>query len=108
MKEGLQVTLRYAIPSNWNENNQIKTIAICCGSGASMFRNRCADVVLTGEMGHHEVLEHLEWNTAVILSEHTNTERGYLQHWIPYLHELLPSIEFIQSEKDKSPLIYLQ
>ena len=107
VKEGLQVPLRYALPPKYDGNEKIKTIAICCGSGASMFRNRCADVVLTGEMGHHEVLEHLEWNTSVILSEHTNTERGYLKHWIPYLHELIPSVEFIQSAEDKSPLIYM-
>lgn len=104
VKKGLNVPLRFAIPKGVKE---VKTIAICCGSGAAMFRNRCADVVLTGEMGHHEILEHLEWNTSVILSEHTNTERGYLCHWIKRLQELFPSITFIQSETDKSPLTYM-
>ncbi|EAL43916.1 dinuclear metal center protein, YbgI/SA1388 family protein [Entamoeba histolytica HM-1:IMSS-B] len=104
IKNGLDVPLRYAIPSTKKE---IKTVAICCGSGSMMFANKCADAVITGEMGHHEVLEHLEWNTAVVLSEHTNTERGYLKHWIPRLSELFPSVTFYQSECDVSPLVYM-
>ncbi|KAL7713000.1 NGG1-interacting factor 3 [Entamoeba marina] len=104
IKDGLNVPLRVAIPE---EKKTVKTVAICCGSGSMMFANKCADVVLTGEMGHHEILEHVSWNTGVILSEHTNTERGYLELWKGRLQELFGGIEFITSKTDKSPLQYL-
>jgi len=37
-----------------------------------------AQVYVTGEMKHHEVLPMLEAGMSVILAGHTNTERGYL------------------------------
>ncbi|ELP93641.1 NGG1-interacting factor, putative [Entamoeba invadens IP1] len=55
-KKFLNAPLRYTKLSNFDK---VKTVAICCGSGGSLFKNGCADVVFTGEMGHHEVLEHL-------------------------------------------------
>ena len=36
------------------------------------------DVLLTGEMSHHEVLAANAEGKHVILSDHSNTERGYL------------------------------
>ena len=38
-----------------------------------------ADLWLTGEMSHHEALAAVRQGTAVILAEHSNTERGYLK-----------------------------
>ena len=35
-----------------------------------------ADVFLTGEMSHHAVLAAVQTGTSVILTDHTNTERG--------------------------------
>jgi putative NIF3 family GTP cyclohydrolase 1 type 2 len=52
----------------------IKSVAVCAGSGSSVLRGVPADVYLTGEMGHHEVLAAIASNTHVILCEHTNTE----------------------------------
>ncbi|PFH46055.1 hypothetical protein AMATHDRAFT_156630 [Amanita thiersii Skay4041] len=56
----------------------VRTIAICAGSGGSMLQGRAADVYLTGEMSHHEVLAAVATGTNVMLCGHTNTERGYL------------------------------
>ncbi|KAL6072162.1 NGG1 interacting factor [Balamuthia mandrillaris] len=58
--------------------DHIRTIAICAGSGASVVRGARADLVLTGEMSHHEVLAAMAKGTSVVLSEHSNSERGYL------------------------------
>jgi putative NIF3 family GTP cyclohydrolase 1 type 2 len=37
-----------------------------------------ADLLLTGEMGHHEVLDFVHKGVTVVLTEHSNCERGYL------------------------------
>ena len=36
------------------------------------------DLLLTGEMRHHDVLARQERGVAVILTDHTHTERGFL------------------------------
>ncbi len=63
-----------------------------------------ADVYLTGEMGHHQVIEANHKGIAVVLCEHSNTERGYLSHIIENLAGNLPGVELCISLKDKDPL----
>lgn len=59
----------------------IQSIAVCAGSGSSVFKElkENVDVLLTGELSHHEVLAAVEKGTHVILCGHTNTERGFLK-----------------------------
>ena len=67
---------------------EIKTVAVCAGSGGSVFRKlksgnggarrSIPDVLLTGEMSHHDVLAATQAGSIVVLTEHTNTERGFL------------------------------
>lgn len=71
------VRVAIALPHKLGGLN-VRTVAVCAGSGSSVLSNVAADVYLTGEMSHHEVLSALERGTSVILCEHTNTERGYL------------------------------
>lgn len=52
---------------------RISTIAICAGSGASVLSDVPADLFLTGEMSHHEILATISGPTSAILCEHTNT-----------------------------------
>ena len=61
------------------EDPVITTVAACAGSGGSVLEGVKADVLLTGEMSHHQVLAATGRGSAVILCEHTNTERGFLQ-----------------------------
>jgi putative NIF3 family GTP cyclohydrolase 1 type 2 len=60
----------------------IQRIAICAGSGSTVLEGVVADLYLTGEMSHHEVLAALANNVNVILTEHSNSERGYLSKGI--------------------------
>ncbi|KAJ7721823.1 NGG1p interacting factor 3 [Mycena maculata] len=95
----------------------VSTVAICAGSGASMFSGlgTKADVYFTGEMQHHEVLAAVAAGTHVILCGHTNTERGYLPTLATTLRsELgaapdsgLDGLEVIISEEDKHPLEFV-
>ena len=60
-------------------DQQVQTIALCAGSGASVLKGVKADVYLTGEMSHHDVLDAVSHGIHVILCEHSNTERGFLK-----------------------------
>ena len=61
------------------ENPLIATVAACAGSGGGVLHGGQADLLLTGEMSHHQVLEAVSRGSAVILCDHSNTERGFLQ-----------------------------
>ncbi|KAI9138939.1 GTP cyclohydrolase 1 type 2/Nif3 [Paraphysoderma sedebokerense] len=62
-------------------SSRIETVGICAGSGSSVLLplSPPPDLIFTGEMSHHEVLQAVANNTSVILCEHTNTERGFLE-----------------------------
>lgn len=72
--------------------------------GSSVLTGTKADLYLTGEMGHHEVLETLSQNISVILTEHTNSERGFLVVLQGLLEKLLTSDTIVISKVDKDPL----
>lgn len=90
--------------------NSISSIAICAGSGGSVFKDVKADLYWTGEMSHHEVLSAVANGTSVILCGHSNTERGYLTQLKPRLLQELASdnaeaLDVVISEKDRDPLV---
>jgi len=101
-------SLRLALP--FDVTNQldvsVKSIALCAGSGASVIKNAKADVYLTGEMSHHDVLAAVEKGIAVILCEHSNTERGFLKYFKPRLEKLFEGqITINISKEDADPLV---
>ncbi|OJD10128.1 YbgI/family dinuclear metal center protein [Emergomyces pasteurianus Ep9510] len=62
--------------------SDIRTIATCPGSGSSILMNNgkpVADLLVTGEMSHHDALAAIENGAAVISVFHSNSERGYLR-----------------------------
>lgn len=85
---------------------EIQSVAICAGSGASVLRNVKADLFLTGEMSHHEVLDAVHHGTNVVLCEHSNTERGFFIKWKEVLQKELcdRGIEIQISASDSDPL----
>ncbi|ODH51373.1 YbgI/family dinuclear metal center protein [Paracoccidioides brasiliensis] len=65
-----------------HEMTNIRTIATCPGSGSSILMNNrkpVADVLVTGEMSHHDALAAIENRAVVISVFHSNSERGYLR-----------------------------
>jgi len=99
--------IRLALAEKYSSKDQakVKTVALCAGSGVSVIGKSKADVILTGEMGHHDVLAATSRGTNVILCEHTNTERGYLEHLQKELREILTGVNIILSDVDKDPLV---
>ncbi|OAT03637.1 NGG1 interacting factor Nif3 [Blastomyces gilchristii SLH14081] len=63
------------------EMPDIRTIATCAGSGSSILMKNgkpVADVLVTGEMSHHDALAAIENGAAVVSLFHSDSERGYL------------------------------
>ncbi|TIA89582.1 hypothetical protein E3P99_02016 [Wallemia hederae] len=60
--------------------SEISSVAVCAGSGSSILSKAPpVDLYVTGEMGHHDVLAAVANGTSVILVNHSNSERVYLQ-----------------------------
>jgi len=71
-----------------------------------VLRGTSADVYLTGEMSHHEVLDATSRGTSIILCEHSNTERGYLAKMKDNLQQAIGSdIKISLSLKDHDPIV---
>jgi putative NIF3 family GTP cyclohydrolase 1 type 2 len=64
------------------EDIVIRTVATCPGSGSSILLKNgipAADLLLTGELSHHDALAAIERGSVVITLFHSNSERGYLR-----------------------------
>ncbi len=90
LKEFLNIPyLRVASPARDDAGEHpVKTVALCPGAGGSLFETlHHPDLYVTGEMRHHDVLQKLREGAAIILTEHTNCERGYLSIFAQKLME---------------------
>ncbi|XP_005111922.1 NIF3-like protein 1 isoform X2 [Aplysia californica] len=87
------------------EDPEVSSVAVCAGSGGSVLGGVPADLLLTGEMSHHEVLDAVHRGSSVILCHHSNTERGFLVPLRDKLSGLLgSSVDIFISETDRDPL----
>ena len=84
----------------------IETLAVCPGAGGSMLRpDLGVDLVITGEMSHHDVLALNAAGSSVILTEHSNCERGYLPLLRKHLLDALgETVTWSISTVDRDPL----
>lgn len=98
--------IRLARQQFQGEDPVIRTIAACPGSGGSVLERVRADLLLTGEMSHHQVLAATGRGVAVALCEHSNTERGFLQN--NYKKELeqafAGTLDIVIANCDRDPL----
>ncbi|MFM9957959.1 MAG: Nif3-like dinuclear metal center hexameric protein [Phycisphaerales bacterium] len=72
------------------EDRPVRRVACVPGSGGSLGMDAAglgAEVFVTGEMKHHEVLGLLSRGVSVIVAGHTETERGYLPRLAEKLKE---------------------
>lgn len=94
--------VRVARPSHADDPS-IGRVAVCAGAGGAVLVRAEADLLLTGEMRHHDILAQKAKGTSVIVCDHTNTERGYL----PLLAAKLGfggAVQVTISERDTDPL----
>ncbi|CAI7610864.1 unnamed protein product [Penicillium crustosum] len=80
---GLPGGIPIAIPQGKSVDDiSIRTVGMCPGSGSGVLLRgdgELPDLLLTGEMSHHEALAATERGSVVISLSHTNSERGYLR-----------------------------
>lgn len=76
---------------------EIKTIAICGGSGASLISQipKGIDLYLTGDIKYHDALEALEF--VLIDANHSNTEELIVDDLVSYLSDLEIEVEGFKS-----------
>ena len=69
---------------------KVREVYICAGAGGSVFAEADgqAQVYVTGEMRHHDVLDAVQRGISVILAGHTQTERPYLPTYARRLRSL--------------------
>ncbi|KXS15983.1 NGG1p interacting factor 3 [Gonapodya prolifera JEL478] len=102
---------RIRISRPFNPVEEIRTIAICAGSGSSVLVPLAgkADLLFTGEMSHHDLLACQEKGSIAVMCEHSGSERRYLMCLKDVLGEVLKSdggdvANVVVSEKDKDPV----
>lgn len=103
--------IRLALAPGHTLDTPISTIAACAGSGSSVLFKASleAELMITGETSHHDTLDLVHRNSSVILCEHSNTERGYLQVIKKDLKTKLnnDAINIIVSKMDNDPMIII-
>lgn len=90
-----------------NSDDPITRVGVCPGAGASLLDEAIAagaELFVTGEMRHHEVLGALDRGCGVLLAGHTNTERGYLPRLAARLNGIDGSFDARVSGADRAPL----
>ncbi|XP_028332300.1 NIF3-like protein 1 [Gouania willdenowi] len=97
--------LRLALGFGKTLESCVHSVAVCAGSGASVLNGVKSDLYVTGEMSHHEVLDAVAKGTCVILSDHSNSERGFLSVIRERLAVRLPdNVTVTVSKADRDPL----
>lgn len=102
--------VRVAAADRHERGERVERVAVCPGAGGTLFAElprgpQGPDLLLTGEMRHHDVLERVASGTSVVLTDHTNCERG----WLPVLRSALlarlgNSVSVAISTVDRDPL----
>ncbi|EGD93463.1 NGG1p interacting factor 3 [Trichophyton tonsurans CBS 112818] len=84
--ESSAVGFSIAIPQGSTVSDiTISSVAACPGSGSSILMKNgtpAADLLLTGELSHHEALAAIEAGSVVVTLSHSNSERGFLQGYM--------------------------
>ncbi|KAK2884817.1 NIF3-like protein 1 isoform X2 [Channa argus] len=97
--------VRLALGLGKTLESSVRTVAVCAGSGASVLSGVKANLYITGEMSHHEVLDAVAQGISVILSDHSNSERGFLAVFRERLTVRLPdTVNVVLSKADRDPL----
>lgn len=83
--------------------------AVCTGSGKSLLCEALekADVYITGDMGHHDMLYVLENDCAYVEISHYDSEKIAMELLKKKLSEKFEEIEVFESSENKNPLTFV-
>ncbi len=86
-------------------SSKLRSVAVAAGAGSGALRGVSADVVITGEMSHHDALAAVAAGSSVVLAGHSNTERGFLKVLARRLTaEFGKAMQVRVSKADRDPL----
>jgi dinuclear metal center YbgI/SA1388 family protein len=99
-------SLRVAAAPHHRVGSLVHHAAVCAGSGGSVFDHAgSVDLLVTGELSHHAVLDKLASGSSVVLCEHSSSERGFLSLLARRLTASSGSaVDFVVSAADREPL----
>jgi len=95
--------VRVAPAAGKDDRIEVQSVGLCAGAGGSVCEMALDDgceVFITGEMTHHQVVAATARGCTVMLTGHTNSERGYLPTLKAQLLELLPTANISVSKAD--------
>ena len=95
--------VRVAPAAGKGDRIEVQTVGLCAGAGGSVCELAIDDgceVFITGEMTHHQVVAATARGCTVMLTGHTNSERGYLPKLKEQLYNLLPKAAITVSKAD--------
>jgi putative NIF3 family GTP cyclohydrolase 1 type 2 len=90
-------------------DRDVSRAAVCAGSGGDLLDDAIAsraDLLLTGELRHHDALRAAEAGLTVVCTRHSTSERAALVPLQARLASLLPGIAVTRSERDRDPLAF--
>ena len=86
----------------------VERLAICPGSGKSVIKaalRKHADVLVTGDIGHHEGIDAAAQGLAIIDAGHYGVEKMFIPYMGAYLRERAPGVQVLEQPK-KEPFSY--
>jgi len=90
-------------------DRDVTRAAVCAGSGGEFVGDAIsagADVLLTGELRHHDALRAAAAGLRVICVLHSASERAVLATLERLLREGLPGVEVTRSREDREPFVF--
>ncbi|MCC6215582.1 MAG: Nif3-like dinuclear metal center hexameric protein [Polyangiaceae bacterium] len=97
--------LRVAAAARHTAGEPVSRIALCAGAGGGVLeRVGGVDLVVSGELRHHDVLARVADGTSVFVCDHTGSERGYLPRLAARVAAELPGARVLVAARDAAPL----
>lgn len=100
-------TVRVAMSPESSLQDPVASVAVCVGSGSFVLNDSGADVYLTGEMPHHDLVKARNDNVKAVLLEHCASERPFLRVLNQKLAVIPGVVSVEQAESDVSPIVCL-
>ena len=90
-------------------DRDVARAAVCAGAGGALLDAAIAaraDLFVTGELRHHDVLRAMQAGMTIVCVLHSASERAALAPLAESLAERLPGVNVVRSAADREPLVY--
>lgn len=90
-------------------DRQVRRVAVCAGSGRDLVDDAIgarAELLLTGEVPHHDALRAAESGLVLLCTRHSSSERAALVPLEARLSSLLPGVAIGRSAVDRDPYVF--